>query len=111
MNKIKNLSGNKAFTFFGGVIGLTLFLIIGLLPSIVYGGYAGVVLSSGIFGPTMNPSVATKLLILFGIITGVLSTAGLFTVLGAISGTATFSLAEKFSRNEKSVTENSLTKA
>jgi len=99
MNKIKDLTGAKAFSFFGGVFGLILFLVIGLLPSIVYGGFSGVILANGIFGPTTDPTIWIKMMVVFGVAVGVMSTAGIFTVIGSISGALTYSLAERFALN------------
>jgi len=77
---------NRTFTFAGGVIGLIAYLAIGLLPSLVYGGYAGVSLSVALFGAPLDASIVSRGIVAFGMLVGVLSTAGLFVVLGAVLG-------------------------
>jgi hypothetical protein len=72
----------------GAGIGLVLFLAIALLPSILYGGYAGVMLASGIFGTPIVPTFLVKALIIFGMTLGVVGIASLFAVTGAVVGAA-----------------------
>ena len=45
----------KNATLIGTAVGLALFLAIALLPALLYGGYAGVLLAGGIFAWTMRP--------------------------------------------------------
>jgi hypothetical protein len=73
----------KTTTFVGGIIGLVTFLCVGLLPSLVYGGFAGAVISSSIYGPLMQPNLIQRGLVVGGMLVGLLSTAGLFVVVGA----------------------------
>jgi hypothetical protein len=91
----KHFYGIKSFTFFGGLFGLLSFIVVGLLPSLVYGGYAGVVLANGIFGSAADPTFLMKIIVIMGVVTGVLSTAGLFTVCGAAGGAGIYTLANK----------------
>jgi len=79
-------NSQRAFTFGGGVLGLLAYLAIGLLPSLVYGGYAGVSLSVALFGAPLDGSLISRSIVGFGMLVGVLSTAGLFVVLGAVLG-------------------------
>ena len=78
----------KTFTLIGAAVGLTLFLAIGLLPALLYGGYAGVLLAGGIFGTPLVASFLVHSLIVGGMIIGTLAVAGLFTVAGAAIGAA-----------------------
>lgn len=78
----------NTFTLVGAGIGLALFLAIALLPALLYGGYAGVMLASGIFGTPIVPTFAVKSLIAFGMVMGVVGVASLFSVLGAVAGAA-----------------------
>jgi hypothetical protein len=82
----KNTS--KTFTLIGAGIGLALFLAIGLLPSILYGGYAGVLLAGGLFGTPVEGTFLVRALIAAGIVFGVASCASLFSALGAVAGAA-----------------------
>jgi hypothetical protein len=77
----------KTASFVGGVFGLLSFLVIGLLPAIVYGGFAGVVLSASIYGPVVHPNLVQKAIVVSGMVTGTLATAGIFVVVGAALAT------------------------
>jgi len=80
-----NLPDTAAFV--GGVVGLLAFLLIGLLPSVLYGGYAGVILASAIFGSPISASLLAKGTVIAGIVFGLLATAAVFVVGGAVVGT------------------------
>ena len=77
-------------SFIGGIIGLVAFLIVGLLPSLVYGGYAGVILGGAIFGTPIHESVVAQATVLLGVISGVLSIGGVFVLSGAILTTGAY---------------------
>jgi hypothetical protein len=78
----------KTSTLIGAGVGLALFLAIALLPALLYGGYAGVLLASGIFGAPVKATLAVRALIVFGMVLGVTSVASLFAVAGAAAGAA-----------------------
>lgn len=78
----------KIASLIGSGIGLALFVAVGLLPAVLYGGYAGVLLASGIFGAPIQATLAAKALILFGMVMGVTAVASLFAVTGAVAGAA-----------------------
>jgi hypothetical protein len=78
----------KLATLIGSGIGLALFLAVALLPAVLYGGYAGLMLASGIFGTPVMPTLAVKALIVFGMVLGVTGIASLFAVMGAVAGAA-----------------------
>lgn len=84
----------RTFAFVGGLVGLVTFLTVALLPSIVYGGYAGVILSSAILGVQLTGQLLSKAIIVFGMVAGLLSTAGIFVVLGAALGAGAHSVVE-----------------
>jgi hypothetical protein len=77
---------SRTFSFIGGLIGFVTFLFVGLLPSIVYGGFAGVTLASSILGGPIDSSVLARGLIVFGMVVGLLGAAGVFVVVGAAVG-------------------------
>jgi len=79
---------NKTFALVGAGIGLVAFLAIALLPAILYGGYAGLLLAGGIVGTPVQPTFLVKGLIVFGMVLGVTGIASLFAVLGAVAGAA-----------------------
>ncbi len=72
----------------GAGIGLALFLAIALLPALLYGGYAGLLLAGGIFGTPVEPTLLPRALIVFGMVMGVLAVGSLFAVVGAVAGAA-----------------------
>ena len=78
----------KTPTVVGAAIGLALFLAIALLPALLYGGYAGVLLAGGIFGTPVQPTFFVRALIVFGMVMGALGVGSLFAVGGAVAGAA-----------------------
>ena len=78
----------KTPTLIGAAVGLALFLAVALLPSLLYGGYAGVLLAGGIFGTPVKATLLVRALVVFGMILGVLGVASLFAVGGAAAGAA-----------------------
>ena len=79
---------NRMFTLVGAGIGLALFLAIALLPALLYGGYAGLLLAAGLTGTPVQATFIVKALIVFGMVLGVTGIASLFAVLGAVAGAA-----------------------
>jgi hypothetical protein len=78
----------KNATLIGAAVGLALFLAIALLPSLLYGGYAGVLLAGGIFGTPVKATLLVRGLIIFGMVLGVVGVGSLFAVGGAVGGAA-----------------------
>ena len=83
-NKPKSTRRSGAFA--GGSVGLVLFIIFGLLPSLLYGGYAGVALAGGIFGMPIHVNVLAQAVAIFTTLVSVLGTAAVFVLLGATVG-------------------------
>ncbi len=79
---------NKTSSFIGAGLGLASFLTFGLLPAMLYGGYAGLMLAGGILGTPVGPSILAHALIVFGMALGVAAVASLFAVAGAVVGSA-----------------------
>jgi len=79
---------NKTPALVGAGIGLATFLAVALLPAMLYGGYAGVLLAGGIFGTPVSASIAVRALIVFGMVLGVTAVGSLFAVAGAALGAA-----------------------
>ena len=78
----------KTPTIIGAAVGLALFLALGLLPALLYGGYAGVLLASGIAGTPVQATFLVRALIVFGMVLGVTGVGALFAVGGAVVGAA-----------------------
>ena len=89
----------------GAGIGLIAFLAVALLPALLYGGYAGVLLAGGIFGTPVTASFAVKALIIFGMVLGVTAVAALFAVAGAAAGAAVGALLKVATPEEKKAAE------
>ncbi len=85
----------KTPSIIGAAVGLALFLAIALLPALLYGGYAGVMLAGGIFGTPVQPTFAVRALIVFGMVMGVTGVGALFAVGGAAAGAAVGALSGK----------------
>jgi hypothetical protein len=76
----------KSFTLIGAAVGLALFLAVALLPSLVYGGYAGVLLAGGIVGLPVEATLLVRALIVSGMVLGVVGIGALFAAGGAAAG-------------------------
>ena len=79
-------------TVYGAMVGLVTFLVAGLLPSLLYGGYAGLVLGGAIFGTPIHESVFAQATVIIGVISSVLVTGGVFVLGGAILATGVHGL-------------------
>ena len=79
---------NKTPALVGAGLGLATFLAVALLPAMLYGGYAGVLLAGGIFGTPVTANLAARALIVFGMVLGVTAVGSLFAVAGAAAGAA-----------------------
>ncbi len=89
-NSVERRTKANPFTFIGGIIGLVTFLVIGLLPSLLYGGYAGVILGSAIFGTPIHENILAQATVVLGVISGVLAIGGVFVLGGAILATGAY---------------------
>jgi hypothetical protein len=87
------MTNRKNYTLIGSAVGLASFLALGLLPALLYGGYAGVLLAGGIFGTPLQATLLVRALIVFGMVLGVVGVGGLFAVGGAAAGAAVSVLA------------------
>ena len=94
----ENTMQSKTPSLVGAGLGLALFLAVALLPAILYGGYAGLLLAGGIVGTPVQPTLLVKALIVFGMVLGVTGIASLFAVLGAVAGAAIGALTGAVSR-------------
>jgi hypothetical protein len=89
---------SKTPSLIGAGIGLALFLAVALLPAMLYGGYAGVLLAGGIFGTPLQATFLVRALIVFGIVLGVAGVGSLFAVMGAAAGAGVGALTSLASR-------------
>jgi hypothetical protein len=84
--KVHNMKSLNVSTVVGASIGLLVFLAVALLPSLLYGGVAGVQLANGVFGGSYAPTFGVNAFIVFGIVSAVTAVASLFAALGAVAG-------------------------
>ena len=87
---------NKTVALVGAAVGFALFLGIALLPALMYGGYAGLMLAGGIFGEPVHPGILSSGLVVFGMVLVVFGTAAIFTVAGAAAGSLVGHIASAF---------------
>lgn len=76
----------KSYTIIGAAVGLVAFLAFALLPTLLYGGYAGVLLAGGILGTPVNATLLSRALIVIGMVASVVAVCGLFGAAGAAAG-------------------------
>jgi len=67
-------------------MGLALFLAEVLLPSLLYGGVAGVRMANTLFGVQQAHTHGVNTFIVVGIVGAVTALAALFAILGAVAG-------------------------
>lgn len=70
----------------GAALGLIVFLFFGLLPSILYGGWTGLIIANGIFGRQDVLNIFSKILVAGGVFFGVIAIGMLSIVMGSILG-------------------------
>ena len=79
------MTRSKIPALIGSAAAIVAFFVIGLLPAMAYGGYAGHLLAGGIVGAASGGLVARSLVV-FGMALGVVGVGSLFAVLGAMTG-------------------------
>jgi hypothetical protein len=82
--------GYREVAFVSGVFGLILFLSLALVPSLVYGGFAGASLAAALVGHPIDAGLLSRGLVIFGMVVGLLSTAAVFVVVSSAFGTGLF---------------------
>ncbi len=73
-------------TLSGTAVGFVSFLLIGLVPALYFGGFAGLVLAGGIFGAPVPQTLLAQGLVAFGMVLGVMAVGAMFLVGGAFVG-------------------------
>jgi hypothetical protein len=80
--------GHRSMSLVGAILGLVLFLFVGLLPSLLLGGSAGAQLAGGLLGEQVSPSYGLNALLVLSVVIATTMGAAFFTVLGAAAGAA-----------------------
>ena len=71
----------------GSFVSFILFILYGLIPALVYGGYMGLIMAGTLFGPiTASAGIGTQLTVAGGMCLGFVATLSLFLVMGALVG-------------------------
>ncbi len=73
-------------TLAGTAVGFVSFLIVGLVPALYFGGFAGLILAGGLFGAPVPQTLLAQGLVIFGMVLGVLAVGAMFLVGGAFLG-------------------------
>jgi hypothetical protein len=76
----------NTFSIVGATIGLLLFLAVALVPSLLYGGVAGVQVANGVFGAPNASELGVNAFIVLGIVCAVATVSSLSVALGAAAG-------------------------
>lgn len=75
-------------SYIGAAVGFVAFLVLGAIPGILFGGYAGLALSGVLFGVPVESTIVAQIITFGGMALGLLASFSLFVVLGALAGTA-----------------------
>lgn len=77
----------------GSFIAAVLFFLFGLTPSLLYGGYMGLIMAITLLGPiTTTAGLGAQLIVAGGMCLGFVATLSLFLVLGALIGSGVHAL-------------------
>lgn len=79
------MTRSKIPALIGSAAAIVAFFVVGLLPAMAYGGYAGHLLAGGIVG-AQSAGIVARSLVVFGMALGVVGVGSLFAVLGAMTG-------------------------
>jgi hypothetical protein len=79
---------SKARCIVGATLGLIFFLLVGLLPSVLVGGSAGIQVANLLGGAHLAPAYGLRALASLGMVSTVVIGAGTFAALGAALGAA-----------------------
>ena len=81
-------SQNSKASLLGAAAAFVAFLVTGLVPALVYGGYMGLMLAGALFGHGKSDLLASRLLTGGGMVLGTVATLSLYLVVGALVGHA-----------------------
>ena len=89
-NKAKAAPSTKI----GAAIGFVAFVVVGAIPSLLYGAYMGLMVAGAILGPQTADSILWRVITGGGMLLGFGATMSLFLVVGAVVGTGIGALAK-----------------
>ena len=74
-------------TTIGAAISFLVFLVVGAVPGLLYGGYLGLMMGNALFGAVGELSLITRMMAGGGMLLGFFAVMGLFLVAGGVLGT------------------------
>ena len=74
-------------TYGGAALGFVAYLILGVVPGLLYGGYMGLVMASVVLGAPVEPTLLAKVITGGGMLLGLVASLFFFLVVGALVGT------------------------
>jgi hypothetical protein len=77
----------KLATQIGAGVGLLVFITVGAIPGLLYGGYTGLMMAGALFGVPVEPTILIRAITGGGMLLGLLASLSLFLVIGAVIGT------------------------
>jgi hypothetical protein len=92
-SRVRRVSGTV-----GAVLGVVVFVLVGLRSAILYGGWTGLVIAGAFFGHPVKMHLGAKILVGCGSVLGALALGALFTVAGSVAGSLTGGAIEVFRR-------------
>jgi uncharacterized protein involved in cysteine biosynthesis len=88
--------GVNILTFSGAGLGFLAYLVLGVIPGLLYGGYAGLFMAGAMFGTPVESTLVVKGITFGGILLGGLASLFIFLVAGAFLGSVTALIARPF---------------
>jgi len=85
-------------TYAGAGVGFLAYLVFGVIPGLLYGGYAGLFLAGAMLGTPVEPTLVVKAITFGGILFGALAALFIFLVAGAFMGSMASLIARPFLR-------------
>lgn len=74
-------------TYTGALIGFLVFLAIGAIPGLLYGGYMGLTMLAALTSSPIEPTIIAKVMTGGGMLIGLLASVSFFVVIGSLIGT------------------------
>jgi hypothetical protein len=92
-SRLRRVSGTV-----GAVLGVIVFVLVGLRSAILYGGWTGLLIAGAFFGHPVKMHLGAKILVGVGSVLGALALGAFFTVAGSVLGSFVGGAVEVFRR-------------
>lgn len=70
----------------GSLVSFVLFILFGLVPALLYGGYMGLMMSTLLLGAVASTGWIAQIIVIGGMVLGSVATLSLFLIIGALLG-------------------------